>query len=99
MTDRLTYIRKDLLPERQIQDLLIEGDMGKSSLSTQPILSAPDKCITEAIDGLKKIKPDWLAEIQGIGCPQIPAPVRFIGARGHTFDQAHWTADGNSRSV
>lgn len=85
--DRLfTYARKELLNERQMEDLSTEGNKERTFLSLQQLLAQLDKRITEAVNELKNVNPDSLTEPRGVGRKQIPTTL--IGLYVHTAEHS-----------
>jgi hypothetical protein len=85
--DRLfTYARKELLSKEQMHALSLEGDQENNSLSMKQMISGLDNRISSAIEELKKINPETLAEGRGVGRKQIPTTL--IGLYFHAAEHS-----------
>lgn len=85
--DRLfTYSGKELLSKRQIDEISIEGNRDKTSLSMQQMLDQLDKRVADAVEELKNVNPDSLTEPRGIGRKQIPTTL--IGLYVHSAEHS-----------
>lgn len=85
--DRLfTYSRKELLSKRQMDEISIEGNKDKTSLSMQQMLDQLDKRVANAVEELKNVNPDSLTEPRGIGRKQIPTTL--IGLYVHSAEHS-----------
>lgn len=85
--DRLfTYARKGLLDGRQKEELSMEGNEEKTSLSLKELIERLDSRITDAVNELKNVNPDSLTEARGIGSKQIPTTL--IGLYAHAAEHS-----------
>ena len=85
--DRLfTYARKELLSDQQINEISLEGNKDKTSLSIQQMIDQLDLRIAEAVDELKNVNPTTLTEFRGIGRKQIPTTL--IGLYVHAAEHS-----------
>lgn len=85
--DRLfTYSRKELLNEKQMDEISREGNKEKTSLSMQQMLNLLDKRIADAVEELKNVNPNSLTEPRGIGRKQIPTTL--IGLYVHAAEHS-----------
>lgn len=85
--DRLfTYARKELLSDQQMNEISLEGNKEKTSLSAQQMINQLDLRIAEAVEELKNANPASLTELRGIGKKQIPTTV--IGLYVHAAEHS-----------
>ena len=85
--DRLfTYARKELLSEPQMNEVSLEGNKEKTSLTMQQMIDQLDLRIAEAVDELKNVNPASLTEFRGIGRKQIPTTL--IGLYVHAAEHS-----------
>jgi len=85
--DRLfTYARKELLNEKQMDKISMEGNKEKTSLSIHQMLDLLDKRISDAVEELKNVNPNSLTEPRGIGRKQIPTTL--IGLYVHAAEHS-----------
>lgn len=86
--DRLfTYARKELLSDRQMNEISLEGNKEKTSLSAQQMIDQLDFRIAEAVEELKTVNPASLTEFRGLGRKQIPTTVLglYVHAAEHSM--------------
>lgn len=85
--DRLfTYARKELLNEKQMDEISMEGNKEKTLLSMHQMLDLLDKRISDAVEELKNVNPNSLTEPRGIGRKQIPTTL--IGLYVHAAEHS-----------
>lgn len=85
--DRLfTYARKELLSDKQMDEISMEGNKEKTSLSMKQMLDQLNNRITDAVNELKNVNPDSLTEFRGIGRKQIPTTL--LGLYVHSAEHS-----------
>jgi len=85
--DRLfTYARKQLLSEKQLHALHIEGKKNETSLTKDQLIENFDKQVDQAINELSKTNINSLTGARGVGRKQIPTTL--IGLYFHAAEHS-----------